>query len=224
MSVFYPIRMATEYFGCRHESGHACYAFDVFGLGSVRSVTREWCQLNRSDYPVEDLLGICAAGIAGCQAFGVQFHQGGNDIRQAEALMRSLPGGGGVTHRKAALERAEKVIRRRLAFVDELGTMLKREVDEVSGDDLDRLWRRFYPNEGPDPTYRQRSSTTQLTTMSRSSRTATLRAWRGRLEDRAPGCSRDVLPYEFNKMVEGSVCIGLRASCRVCARPAKWPN
>jgi hypothetical protein len=27
---------------------------------------------------------------------------------------------------------------------------------------------------------------------------------------------------EFNQMVEGSVCIGLRASCRVCARPAKW--
>jgi hypothetical protein len=24
------------------------------------------------------------------------------------------------------------------------------------------------------------------------------------------------------QMVEGSVCIGLRASCRVCARPAKW--
>jgi hypothetical protein len=160
MSVFYPIRMATEYFGCRLESGHACYALDVFGLGSVRSVTRERCQLNRSDYPVEDLLGLCAAGIAGCQAFCVQFHQGGNDIRQAEALMRSLPGGGGVTHRKAALEPAEKVIRRRLAFVDELGTMLEREVDEVSGDDLDRLWRRFYPNEGPDPTYRQRSSTT----------------------------------------------------------------
>ena len=31
--------------------------------------------------------------------------------------------------------------------------------------------------------------------------------------------SRDVLPYEFSKMVEGSACIGLRASCRVCARP-----
>jgi len=25
-----------------------------------------------------------------------------------------------------------------------------------------------------------------------------------------------------NQMVEGLVCIGLRASCRVCARPAKW--
>jgi hypothetical protein len=25
-----------------------------------------------------------------------------------------------------------------------------------------------------------------------------------------------------NQMVEGSVCIGLRASCSVCARPAKW--
>jgi hypothetical protein len=25
-----------------------------------------------------------------------------------------------------------------------------------------------------------------------------------------------------NKMVKGSVCIGLRASCRVCACPAKW--
>jgi hypothetical protein len=25
-----------------------------------------------------------------------------------------------------------------------------------------------------------------------------------------------------HQMVAGSVCIGLRASCRVCARPAKW--
>ena len=40
--------------------------------------------------------------------------------------------------------------------------------------------------------------------------------------------NRDILVREMfslqssNQMVEGSVCIGLWASCRVCARPAKW--
>src|SRR6476620_2460287 len=33
---------------------------------------------------------------------------------------------------------------------------------------------------------------------------------------------REMFSLESNQMVKGSVCIGLRASCRVCARPAKW--
>jgi hypothetical protein len=33
---------------------------------------------------------------------------------------------------------------------------------------------------------------------------------------------RAMFSLKSNQMVEGSVCIGLRASCRVCARPAKW--
>jgi hypothetical protein len=32
----------------------------------------------------------------------------------------------------------------------------------------------------------------------------------------------EMFSLKSNQMVEGSVCIGLRASCRVCARPAKW--
>jgi hypothetical protein len=151
--IFYPIRIATEYFGCRHEAGHAAFALDVFGEGSVRFVSRERCQLCSNDHRVEDLLGLCAAGMAGCEAFGAQFNQGAADIRQAEALMRSLPGGTASTHWQAARERAKEVIRRRLAFVDELGTMLEREVDELWGDNLDRLWSKFYPNN--EPTYRQ---------------------------------------------------------------------
>jgi hypothetical protein len=34
---------------------------------------------------------------------------------------------------------------------------------------------------------------------------------------------REMFSLKSNQMVEGSVCIGLRASCKVCARPAKWP-
>jgi hypothetical protein len=33
---------------------------------------------------------------------------------------------------------------------------------------------------------------------------------------------REMFSPKSNQMVEGSVCIGLRASCRVCARRAKW--
>jgi hypothetical protein len=33
---------------------------------------------------------------------------------------------------------------------------------------------------------------------------------------------REMFSLKSNQMVEKSVCIGLRASCRVCARPAKW--
>jgi hypothetical protein len=33
---------------------------------------------------------------------------------------------------------------------------------------------------------------------------------------------REMFSLKSNQMVEGSVCIGLRASCRVCARRAKW--
>jgi aspartyl-tRNA(Asn)/glutamyl-tRNA(Gln) amidotransferase subunit A len=37
------------------------------------------------------------------------------------------------------------------------------------------------------------------------------------------GSRRTPFVSHYNQqMVEGSVCIGLRASCRVCARPAKW--
>jgi hypothetical protein len=33
---------------------------------------------------------------------------------------------------------------------------------------------------------------------------------------------REMFSLKSNQMVEKSVCIGLRASCRVYARPAKW--
>jgi hypothetical protein len=33
---------------------------------------------------------------------------------------------------------------------------------------------------------------------------------------------REMFSLKSIQMVQGSVCIGLRASCRVCARPAKW--
>ena len=33
---------------------------------------------------------------------------------------------------------------------------------------------------------------------------------------------REMFFLKSIQMVEGSVCIGLRASCRVCARAAKW--
>ena len=36
------------------------------------------------------------------------------------------------------------------------------------------------------------------------------------------GSVREMFSLKSNQMVEGLVCIGLRASCRVCARPAKW--
>jgi hypothetical protein len=43
------------------------------------------------------------------------------------------------------------------------------------------------------------------------------------VHERHPGVVREMFSLKSNQMVEGSVCIGLRASCRVCARPAKWP-
>jgi hypothetical protein len=57
--------------------------------------------------------------------------------------LRSCPGAAVCSHGKLRSGDADRIVRHRCDFIDELGTRLERE-GEISGERVDALWREFY--------------------------------------------------------------------------------